>query len=329
MVTLSKQLVSASPEKHLLPFDVRRDLRAVADLVELCFADTLDADGRDYLRRMRSAARSAGLLRLASTATEWASVPLAGYVWRQDGQLVGNVSVIPYFVHRRRYYLIANVAVHPDYRRRGIACSLTKEAIEHARRRKAPSVWLHVRQENEAARRLYQSLNFIERARRTSWSGQPELSQVGFSRERQFISPRPRDWEQQRGWLKRAYPPEFSWHLPFNLNLLRPGLLGALFRLLYGVYIRQWALYRNGRLLGAVSWQGGAMKSNFVWLAFPPDVDENTAQALLFHLRKNSPSNRTLMLDSPAELANQAIQNAGFTAHQTLIWMSLSLSQNQ
>ena len=329
MATLSKPLVSASPENHLLPFDVRRDLRAVADLIELCFADTLDADGRDYLRRMRSAAHSAGLLRLASTATEWASVPLAGYVWRQDGQLVGNVSVIPYFVHRRRYYLIANVAVHPDYRRRGIGRGLTKEAIDHARRRKAPSVWLHVRQENEAALRLYQSLNFIERARRTSWSGQPELVRVKFSGHGQFAPPQRRDWEQQRVWLQRAYPPEFSWHLPFNLNLLHPGLMGIFFRLLYGVYIRQWALRRDGRLLGVVSWQGGATKSNFVWLAFPPDVDEYTAQALLLHLRENAPSKRTLMLDSPAELASQAIQNAGFMAHQTLIWMSLSLSQKQ
>lgn len=329
MVTLSNPLASASPKEHLLPFDVRRDLRAVADLVELCFADTLDADGRDYLRRMRSAARSAGLLRLASTATEWASVPLAGYVWRQDNQLVGNVNVIPYFVYRRRYYLIANVAVHPDYRRRGIARSLTRKAIEHAKKRKAPSVWLHVRQENEAALRLYQSLNFIERARRTSWSGQPELARVESSGVGQFISPQRRDWEQQRAWLQRAYPPELSWHLPFNLNLLRPGLMGIFFRLLYGIYIRQWALRRDGRLLGVVSWQGGATRSNFVWLAFPPDVDEYAIQALLLHLRENAPSRRTLMLDSPTDLASQAIQNAGFTPHQTLIWMSLSLSQIQ
>jgi ribosomal protein S18 acetylase RimI-like enzyme len=325
MVTLSNPLASASPKEHLLPFDVRRDLRAVADLVELCFADTLDADGRDYLRRMRSAARSAGLLRLASTATEWASVPLAGYVWRQDNQLVGNVNVIPYFVYRRRYYLIANVAVHPDYRRRGIARSLTRKAIEHAKKRKAPSVWLHVRQENEAALRLYQSLNFIERARRTSWSGQPELARVESSGVGQFISPQRRDWEQQRAWLQRAYPPELSWHLPFNLNLLRPGLMGIFFRLLYGIYIRQWALRRDGRLLGVVSWQGGATRSNFVWLAFPPDVDEYAIQALLLHLRENAPSRRTLMLDSPTDLASQAIQNAGFTPHQTLIWMELKL----
>jgi len=34
------------------------------------------------------------------------------------------------------------------------------------------------------------------------------------------------------------------------------------------------------------------------------------------------------MLDSPAELASQAIRGAGFAAHQTLIWMSLSLGKN-
>ena len=49
-----------SPTEQLRPFDVRRDMGPVADLVELCFADTLDPEGKRFIQRMRSAARNTG-----------------------------------------------------------------------------------------------------------------------------------------------------------------------------------------------------------------------------------------------------------------------------
>ena len=116
------------------PFDVRRDLAPVADLVEQCFADTLDPDGERYLEQMRAASRNPGFLHFAAAASEWSSVPLSGYVWEEDGKVVGNISLIPFALHNQRNYLIANVATHPAYRRRGIARSLTAQAVEHARR---------------------------------------------------------------------------------------------------------------------------------------------------------------------------------------------------
>lgn len=323
MITISKPLASSLASKYLRPFDVRRDLRSVADLVELCFADTMDADGKSYLRRMRSASRNAGLLSLASVAMEWATVPLVGYVWQQDGNLVGNVSLVPYYVKNRRFYLIANVAVHPDYRRRGIARSLTDKAIEHAHRRGAPSVWLHVRQENDAAAQLYRSQGFAERARRTTWICDLEAPQGELPKGVEFTPLRLRDWGEQRAWLQRSYPPEVSWHMPFNIHTLRPDVLGGFMRFVYNMYTKQWALRRGKHLLGAVSWQASAAKANLLWLATPPLVNERVVYALLQYARSSAPTRRTLVLDYPAGQANQAIQAAGFTARQTLIWMSL------
>ena len=63
------------------------EAKQVADLIELCFASTMDPDGEQYLRQMRSAARDASFLRWAPAAAERLGAPLSGYIW--EGHL-GN-----------------------------------------------------------------------------------------------------------------------------------------------------------------------------------------------------------------------------------------------
>jgi ribosomal protein S18 acetylase RimI-like enzyme len=329
MATLTKLLVPSSSSAHLRSFDVRRDLKPVADLVEQCFADTLDPDGERYLRQMRAAANNPGFLRWASLASEWASVPLSGFVWEEDGRLVGNISLIPYVVKGRRYFLIANVAVHPEYRRRGIARGLTARAMDQARLRGAAATWLHVRENNEAAVTLYRSLGFIERARRTTWYSTHEIpaGQVasGFT-----LAPRqPRYWKAQYAWLKRSYPPELTWHLSLNLNALRPGLPRVFYRLITNTYVHHWAAIRNYRLAGVLTWQATSAYANTLWLAVPPGDEDAVVHALLLYARQNLSSRRALSLDYPAHRASQAIQSTGFYPHQTLIWMSADLPKDR
>jgi hypothetical protein len=84
------------PLRHLRPFDVGKDLNSVADLVETCFAETLDEDGRRYVEQMRSAARNPRYLRWATTVADHVSMPLNGYIWEENGALVGNLSLIPF-----------------------------------------------------------------------------------------------------------------------------------------------------------------------------------------------------------------------------------------
>jgi ribosomal protein S18 acetylase RimI-like enzyme len=321
MAVISKTLTT-SAESHLRFFDARRDLEAVADLIELCFEETLDPDGRNYLGRMRSAAKSDTWWGWMSSA-EWSNPALTGYVWQEDGRTVGNVSLVPYFVRGQRFYLIANVAVHPDYRRRGIARAMTEQAIQYSRQHKSPSVWLHVREENLAAVQLYESLDFAERARRTTWFSTPDFATGGEPTGARFIPPNGRHWKQERAWLLKNYPPELSWHMPLKLNMLDPGLFGDFYRFLYNSYIHQWALVRGNRLLGAIAWQPTSSHANALWLALSAESDERIAYALLTYARQNAPSPRPLMLDYPARQHDRAIQAAGFYSHQTLIWMEL------
>ncbi len=326
MAALSKPLSSSSTVAHLRPFDVRRDLEPVADLVELCFADTLDGEGRDYLARMRTSARQPAFVHLASATADWASLPFSGFVWQEDGRLVGNASIIPYYVKGRRYFLIANVAVHPEYRRRGIGRNLTRQAIEYVRKRGAPEVWLHVREENFGAVSLYENLGFVERARRTTWYSDPALSIAEPLKSQKVITPHRSHWELARAWLLRDYPPLLSWHMAFNLRTLQPGFVGEFYRFLYNAYIEQWAIPDGDRISAAVFWQSMAAHANALWLAAPPKADEEIILALLSHARRHAPSQRPLILDYPAHTFSQAIHSAGFYDHQTLIWMVKPLS---
>ena len=118
--------ISARAEQHanLRPLSILRDLPAVADLIEMCFSSTMDNEGKRYVQDMRRAGKDNSFLQWANRAAESTSLPLTGYVWEENGRIVGNASLVPFRNNHQRVYLIANVAVHPEYRRKGIALSL-------------------------------------------------------------------------------------------------------------------------------------------------------------------------------------------------------------
>jgi len=308
--------------RHLRAFDVQRDLAPVADLVELCFADTLDPDGKRYIQRMRSAAKNRGFLRWAALNVEVPNMPFTGYVWELDGNLIGNASLIPYRVKGQATYLIANVAVHPDHRREGIARALTLRSMDHARKKGTAEIWLHVRQENDQALDLYSSLGFAEKARRTTWIGEQETVSGGHENGLIIKSSVPSNWEHIKAWITNNYPDEVSWHLPLNLKALRPGFWGALYRFLLHVNIRQWSVYRGADLSAVLSWQAASTHADSLWLAAPSDAADDAVGALLSNARRDLRSKRTLRLDYPADQNKEGLQSADFYPQQTLIWMS-------
>ncbi len=83
----------------------------------------------------------------------------AGFVAKEDGAPVGCVFVARQGDAGRRE--VANVAVLPEYRRRGIARLLVEAAIAYARERKSTALTLDVIAENFPAVTLYSSLGFV------------------------------------------------------------------------------------------------------------------------------------------------------------------------
>jgi GNAT superfamily N-acetyltransferase len=313
--------IPASTQGHLRRLDMRRDLDKVANLVEVCFYDTLDPEGKQYLKEMRRAAHNATLLGWASSMIDEAPMPPSGFVWEEDGQLVGNLSLIPINLQGKRGYMIANVATHPEYRRHGIARALTQAALDYARSRNAVSAWLQVRDDNPGAIHIYKTSGFQECLRRTSWFSGPNLEEHSTPAGIKVGKRRPIHWTLQRDWLKRIYPAELEWNIPFDWNLFRVDFFGRFYRFFMLEYPQHWSVEYKGELKGVLTWRHSRGYSDPLWLAIPEEVDEEAILALLSKARKQIRQIQPLSLNYPAGVAADMLRKGGFYPHQTLIWM--------
>jgi ribosomal protein S18 acetylase RimI-like enzyme len=142
------------------PFDPYRDLGAVAELIGTAFGDDLDPAGRAALEEMRRVARWGTLLGWLYQPG-WGSMgATSGFVWVEEGCVVGNVSL------RRALawegFLIGNVAVHPDWQGRGIAGALMEAALDEIAAQGGRWVGLEVEADNPVALGLYERLGLTE-----------------------------------------------------------------------------------------------------------------------------------------------------------------------
>jgi GNAT superfamily N-acetyltransferase len=319
MASIAVPITAQIPQ--LRPLNIVRDLPSVADLVEKCFADTMDSDGRNYIQQMRHAGQDNVFLRWASSAVETVSMPLSGYVWEENGEIIGNVSLIPHRRARKKYYLIANVAVRPDYRNRGIGQALTSAAMEHAKLHRAEETWLQVREDNPVAIGLYLSMGFVEVARRTTWQAQPDRTAGAENQVMDVTKRTANDWPLQETWLRQLYPDLINWYQPMPWNALRPGLVPALYRFMSDYEVRHWVARKNSLPTAVVSWQAMAGRNNQIWVAIPKDSSEDSLTGLLQHVRHELAWREKISLDFPAGLCQDSIKAAGFHPLRTLMWM--------
>jgi ribosomal protein S18 acetylase RimI-like enzyme len=321
-MTATFAVARASTSGEMRPLNILRDLPAVADLIEVCFASTMDAEGRSYVDQMRRNGRDSSFIGWASKVIDSTSLPLSGFVWEDGGRVVGNVSLIPFFKGGQKVYLIANVATHPDYRRRGIAQTLTDAAMGRALEKQAASIWLHVRQENSGAVNLYRQLGFRERAVRTNWFASSGAARPTQGHGRIDIQVRSgQDWAAQREWLERAYSRDLNWYSQQNWDMFQPGLFSNVYRFFADITTLQWSAYRDNTLQGVLSCQRMVGRPDCLWAAFPEEAASDAFTVLLSYARRMLSNSRGVVMEYPAGKADEAIRAAGFSAVRTLVWM--------
>lgn len=206
----------------LRPVNLRTDLRLLADLIELVFADSMDESGRAAIREMRYLSRMGYGLNLISRLNELALGISLGHVYVADGKLVGNVSIYPagYPKDMGEAWIIANVGVHPDYQRRGIAYQLMEASLDMIRNRGGKQAVLQVNYDNTSAHRLYEKLGFIyERAwttwRRSSFTKSPMTNPYPYHITRL----RKHEWQSELALAQRVRPNKLGglgWLMPLH-----------------------------------------------------------------------------------------------------------------
>ncbi|MCI0713948.1 MAG: GNAT family N-acetyltransferase [Chloroflexi bacterium] len=221
------------PEAGLRRINIQTDLGRVADLMELAFGPTLDANGRQMLREMRLLSRSGPLLWLIGRLDRAVQGWMGGYVWIEpdNSQLIGNVSVYP--AGFDNMWIIANVAVHPSFRRQGIALQLVEKAMLNSRDHGARMVQLQVDATNYGARKLYEQLGFKELRTFTRWRRRPYIPPPRPLAEMPYISFRGRgEWKDQYELARQLRPNEkggMRWLTPTNKRFFRPSWWRSLF----------------------------------------------------------------------------------------------------
>ncbi len=148
------------------PFQMPADADTLLDLIPRSFqypenaAWSIQADEQESLSSgIRTVRRLWPLLR----AVQWINPAMrdsfSGFVWEEDGQPVALANVMR--EGSSRLWMIGNVAVLPDYRRRGIARQLVQACIDLARAHGARCIALDVVAGNDPAYLLYEDLGFV------------------------------------------------------------------------------------------------------------------------------------------------------------------------
>lgn len=309
------------------PFDPRRHLREMADLVGRVFADELDAHGRSAVREMQTVARLSpvmgGLMQFAILEDM-----LSGYVWLDQGRVVGNATIQPADRTGARWR-ISNVAVEPEYRGRGIAMALMRECLREIAMRGGLWAILQVRADNPSARRIYDRLEFSEVCRDGLWRmAAPPTSLPEAGGDVKLAPLRSVAWRAHYELAKACQTPLAAWAQPIHSGqyaISSATRFNEWLGNLAGHYqVQRWAAWEGDQLMGVVETRAGVVGQNTLKFLVHPDARGRLEEALvtrgLRHLtRAGGPT--SVEHDAGHIEGAAALETAGFHPQRILVTM--------
>lgn len=317
--------------------DPMRDLRGVADLIEEAFAADLDRSGQSALQELRWLSRLKPVLWWMVYTNPDHTDFLSGFVWEEDGKIVGNITVNQTGASSRRW-LISNLAVAKGYRGRGIGRSLLQTGLELVREFHGSSVSLQVRTDNEPAKRLYRSFGFQEIAGKTHlWLRRVPHTEVLPLPRRVIFRPRMLGIKDARDAYNLAVAAtpvavQKEWPLHqsrFKLSSTEP--ISNFFRWFAGGGPTAfWAVEDGQRFVALVNIRPGIWgQTHHIELIVHPDwrgaLEKPLISRALQHLYPWR--SRGLSIKHPADHteAVAAYKELGLIESQTLVWMKLKM----
>lgn len=326
---MTAAVAAGKPFVHrgIRPIEPRRDMAALAGLIEQAFSERLDASGRRMILGMKMFARAGSL---GWFLGRWFLPPAAypqGYVWEEDGEVVGNASLLPVSGYQQRW-VMANVVVKPEYQRQGIARKLVMASIDHARRSGGKRIMLQVDRDNQGARMLYENLEFKTLSTRTTWlrkgNGEwPHDDTHGRVRPRTSS-----EWREHWALAKRLHPEGLLWPFPVAASIFRPSGFENLFGL---GKPKHWVRQEAGRLAGAVSIRPELERRLLrLMMVVESEWREKIEIGLLCEAMQESAALADdFVMDYPSDVARENIEALGFKAIRELTWMGMKLEESE
>jgi ribosomal protein S18 acetylase RimI-like enzyme len=310
-----------------------RDLKPIADLIEECFGPRMDPGGRATIREMRALSRMGPLLHLMALADDMLKGIGAGFVWEADGRIIGNVTLFPARqpVEMGRVFVIANVAVAPEYRRRGIARKLMAAAMEAVHEGKGSATILQVESDNDSAIRLYEQLGF--RLQRTwhEWRRSGQIPPPHRLMGGPPINHRSSHlWQAEYAMAELAFPPHLGglgWQRPLHPGEFRQSALSYALDFLSGTATERWTVRQGSTLAGSL-WartRFGVGAVRLTLIVPPQHRGQLEAPLLNYGLQRLAAGYRPLVCEHPTDrtTATAVFEQYQFTCRRTLDHMRI------
>ena len=326
----------ASERRGVRRLNPLRDLGQVVNVIAEGFGDDLTPEGQRALKEMRLLSRLRPLLWwLAVTSPDFHEYH-SGFVWVEEGQIVGTMHITRPNSHARRW-LISNVAVQSEYRGRGIARSLMERALDWAREQGGKAVFLRARRDNAAAWSLYQHLGFqpLYDSVELRLDRVPTVRRV--SSDNAILVPyRSQQWLQVRNMARAIIPSQARWLEPIRVSDFHPTLERRLSEwwagLTKGFKVHRLVARRDEQIIAALAVKIATRRgAHSLLIRVRPDcrgqVEEMLVTEALRRLEAH-PNKRTL-INLPVNYAEimDVLQRYGFKEQKTLALMRRSLHQ--
>ncbi|MDJ0751939.1 MAG: N-acetyltransferase [Ardenticatenaceae bacterium] len=328
MIALKANSNQQKARNGVRALDLRRDISAVSKLLELVFHQHIGRAGRQAL----APGYAAGWALIGQNA------PVPGFVYVHEKRIIGNVSLLQ--SKEKGRYLVANVAVHPDFRRRGIARKLMQQVINYIRKRQGHSILLQVEENNQGAINLYYSLRFREVGTATIW-------QLSHYHLRPIAAPRPvdnkdqysgfaivplrsSDWYAAYDLDRTTFPLDMQWPEPITKISYKTSWWKGLINFVNGQQQEIWSAKTDkNELVGLAVIDTSWGRPHTVRLRLHPQWSSRIARPILAKLlrRLRTFNRRPIIIDHLKDdaVVDPLLNEAGFQKRRTLTTMRLDL----
>lgn len=311
--------VIARTHEGVRRINARKDLRGIADVLETCFSADFGAQDFSQINEMRWLG-STGIFLWLFSALQFLKTYENGFIYQHNGKVVGHLTLQE--TQHKRHWLISNVAVAPEFRRKGVGRALMRTAVETARQQNAQNISLQVASDNFGAIELYQQIGFQQLDDQTLWKRnysclpapiyladlRPYQAQDYTATLRLLSSIRPNG----TSWLETLA----EWESPQNpLEKLNSWLVDEQ---------KSWVVARQGEILAWLRLHPQGYGGISLELAIDPSHEAELLPRLLAHSLRRLPQNGTILVEYPRSFGTNAFLHYDFFPYRELSWMRLT-----